>query len=789
MKKYLLMAGLCCVLSAMAGGCVQENKLTQAKNYSHLSDSYYQRAAEIYKGLIEKDPDDKVLRFGLGRLYYDHGAFREAALEFKKVNDAQSRQFLALAYYRLGDFTDALEIFNQEQPSQDEYRYYYGLTCEKLNLFDKALELYKEVKTVPFEGFARGRINAIEKQVRGILIKDLSPEVDTLLANAPPQKEYPQAGALILRCDERIEISPDNTLVSYLHYVVKILNERGKEDFSESHIEYDSTYEKVELEFARTIKPDGTVAQVGSRHIRDVSKYLNFPLYSNARMFIISFPEITEGASIEYSLKVSRSQLINKKDFIMSYPVQADEPVIDANFVIRAPKNKIMHLRAINQRYNSFGAPLAAQISQEGEYVLYRWHFKDIPQIIPESNMPPGVLINPTILLSTFKNWQDIYEWWWSLAKDKIKADASIKEKVQSLIKNKVTPEAKVRALYNFCAQKIRYVAVEYGQAGYEPHKAEDIFRNKYGDCKDQAILLTTMLKEAGFSAWPVLIPTKDSYNLIQDFPSLFFDHCIAAVSLGEEIVFLDPTAETCAFGDLPEGDQGRQVLICKEDGYVIWPTPLFGASHNRVTQDLKVTLRNDESMLAEKTILIQGAYDQAQRRWLLYTPPELIRQYLEEKIQGVSIGARLERYTVKNLEDPNTPVTLSYAFSGDEYLEPAGKLRIASQLAGLDASCVAKNTRTYPIDFGILDTRESLYEIELPSSLIVKYLPEETSEDNPWMKFHVTYEYKGRKVRFRQRMELKKSVISQEEYPQFKKDYESLARKIKQRLVLEKVK
>ncbi len=609
-----------------------------------------------------------------------------------------------------------------------------------------------------------------------------------ILSAAPAQELYPQAGALVLSCDEEIEVTPQGTQVSYSHYIIKILNARGKEDFSETHIDYDSTYEKVELEYARTIKPDGEIAEVGSRHIRDVSKYLNFPLYSNARVYIISFPEIIEGATIEYKVKIYRNQLVNKKDFILSYPLQATEPIITAHFSLSLPKQTPAQIKILNEKYNNFQAKLAPDIEEKNGSLIYHWQFKNIPQIILESNMPPQVQINPAVLISTFTSWQDIYNWWWELAKDRMKPDTAIKNEVIRLTKGLSSEEARARAIYNFCAQKIRYVAVEYGQAGYQPHYAADIFRNKYGDCKDQAILLVTMLKEAGCVAWPVLIATKEDYNLNTDFPALFFNHCIAALSLKDKIIFLDPTAQTCAFADLPPDDQGRKVLIFKEDKYQIQDTPLYSDDHNLVRQELKIKVNKDETIVAQKLNFTFGFYDQAQRYWLLYTQPELIQEALKETIQAVSIGAKLDKYTIENLENLNKPVVLSYSFQGPEYFTAAGNLRILPALINLDSSLVAKEKRKYPIDFGTLDTKEIYLEIEIPENFVIKYMPESLVEENPWLKFIIEYNYKGNKIYFRQRAQIKKNIVPEEEYSDFRNFFASLAKKTKQRIVLERI-
>lgn len=795
-KRDPAIAGKFCVvvfifgffLSSLLIGCGGKDDLEQAQKYAQQSQDYYGRAVDLYKNLLSKDKDMDRLRFGLGRLYYEHGDLEPAIEQFKQARLRTAKKLLAIAYYRLGNYTDALEIFNKYK-GDDESRYYYGLTCEKLNLYDQALDAYRQIKSQNFLSLAQGRINLIEKQVSPEQISTLAPEANKLIKQAPAIESYPQAGALILSCDENVEVTPEYRQVSSLHYVIKILNERGKEDFSEAQIDYDSTYEKVELEYARTIKPDGQVIDVGSRHIRDVSKYLNFPLYSNVRVYIISFPEISEGAVIEYKLKIYRSQMINKKDLVLAYPVQTKEPIISANFTLDLPEGSSLNIKTLNEKYNNFGADLKPEVQKANGRLTYRWQFKDILQIIPESNMPPSVRINPTILISTFNSWQDIYNWWWQLAKDKIKADDAIKNKVKELTGGLDSQEEKIKAIYNFVAQKIRYVAVEYGQAGYEPHKAEDIFRNKYGDCKDQAILLVTMLREIGALAFPVLIGTRDHYNLNPDFPSVMFNHCIAAVSLKEEIIFLDPTAQTASFGDLPAGDQDREVLIFQDGGYQIKNTPFYSAGHNLIRQETNIKLNNDESITARKSVFTGGLYEQAQRFWLLYTAPQLVEEALKEKIQDVSIGAKLENYNIENQNDLNKPVVLSYEFKGSEYLTDAGPLGIVPQLTGADTSLVAKDQRRFPIDFNILDTKETIFNIEFPENLTVKYIPDSVNEDSPWLTFTALYKQEGNRVYFRQKVELKRNTILQEEYPDFKNFFEGLAKKIKQRIVLERKK
>jgi len=784
-KKLFLFLGLgLFILSCLS--CAKVDELKQSEGYIRKSEVYYNLAIKGYRELIARAKDPSKLYFKLGEIYFNRGQFEKSIEAFKHSNEVNASKFIAIAYYNMGNFTDALEIFNRQKTGDDEFKYYHGLTCEKLNLFDQALAIYEEIDNKQFITKAKIRIDIIEKKVGLKRIQDIDPIINKIIADSPGQKAYPQAGALILLADENTEVTKEKAEISSLHYLIKVLNERGKENFAEAAIEYDSTFEKVELEYARTIKPDGTVVDVGSRHIRDVSKYLNFPLYSNARIYIISFPEVAIGSSLEYKFKIKRNQLINKKDFVLDYLLQSAEPILKADFSVTLPKENKLNIKFINKKYNDFGASLEPVVEDSLEKRVYRWHFKKIPQIIPEANMPPDAEINPAILLSTFKSWDEFYGWWWNLAKDKMIPDNAIRDKVKALVQGKSYNLARAREIYNFCAKDIRYVAVEYGQAGFKPHSASDIFMNKYGDCKDQAILLVTMLREAGFKAYPVLIGTKQHFNLNPDFPTSSFNHCIAALFLEGRIIFLDPTADTCSYDDLPAQDQGRKVLIIKDNGFSIEETPLYPAEHNLVRQETKIKVNADESIIAKKSNFTYGVYDQAQRRWLLYTQPDLIKDTLNNVIQGITIGAKLEKYNIENLDNLNKPVVLVYNFRGPEYFTIAGPLRIMSQLAAIDTGLVSKPQRKYPLELDLLDCRENILELEVPQGLLLKSMPDSINEDSVWFTFKVEYSYKNNKLFFKQKIETKKEEITQEEYLEFKNFVEKIARSIKQRVVFE---
>ncbi|MFQ6067654.1 MAG: DUF3857 domain-containing protein, partial [bacterium] len=527
---------------------------------------------------------------------------------------------------------------------------------------------------------------------------------------------------------------------------------------------------------------------VGDKHIRDVSRYLEYPLYSNARVRIVSMPEVTWGAIIEYKAKKYINKLVGGKNFSFRYGIQGYEPCLNRRLKVSVPSGYKLHIKSYNPGFVSFPADLSPLIKVLKDGTEYEWRFGNIPEIIEEPSMPPWVEIVPSLSLSSFGSWQDIGDWWQSLAEDKIELDEAVTAKVEELIKGKETAEEKAASIYHWVEENIRYIAVEYGEAGFEPHQVSEVFKNKYGDCKDQAILLIGMLRHAGIPAYPVLISTRSNWRLDESFPALVFDHALVLAKIGQTPVFLDPTGETVSFGDLPRSNQDRKVLVLAEGTPQIETIPLFSADHNRFVLKMDLNISEDETVEGTREIRTFGEYDQGQRWWIKYTKPALIREQLKSVINNFSPGAELLGYQINNAEELGQPIEILVKFRGPKFLTSVGEERLIPVLGGVSADIVSRETRSYPLDFGGLRESKTLIQIKLPDSLRVKYLPPAIVKDTKWFTYINKYTFSGSTVFFEELMRSKATSISVEEYREYKETYEELARLTDKHVVLSKV-
>ena len=764
----------------------QQARWDQADGYAAKSAEFYQKAIGEYKKALKNDGASGEILFRLGRLYFEHADYRSAADYLLKSNISEAQPLLAVCYYHLGDFTNAMAAFKKIQHHGQIPLFYYARTCETLNLYPEALRLYEKITDERLTEEARSRIIAIHALAEETGLESLDPRIRELILNSPSQEEFPEAGAVILLAEEKIKVTDENTVEYDNYYLVKILNDRGK-DYAELELGYDSTFDKLDVVFARTITPEGHVVSAGAKHMRDVSRYMNYPLYSNARLKIISMPAVSVGSLIEYRVKMTRHQMVANK-FSSLYSLQAGDPIEKARFALILPKDTKLQRRVLNEKFNTLNADLNPKVVSEGPNDIYSWEFSRIPQIIPEPSMPPVIEVTPLVLLSTFQSWDEIYKWWWKLAEDKVIADEAIKMKVRELAKDKKTLEEKLRAIYHFCARDIRYVAIEYGQAGYEPHYAAEIFRNKYGDCKDKSILLVAMLKEIGIEAYPVLIGTRGVVKMQDDFPMQNFNHCIVALRRQDELVFVDPTGEAVSFGDLPENVQGRTVLVILKDKQLVTTTPKFSAEHNRLVSETVLTFAPDDSIEALRTIRTSGIFDQVQRLQMRYTMPLLIKERLKERIQDIIPGSVLLDYHIENVEDMNKNITVSCRFKGKDFLIKAGgNMYVIPQLADVDLGLVSRDARRFTIDLNIPDSEERTIEVKLPEHYEVKSLPEPVIHDLPWFYYENSYQYQDHRLIFTEKKIQKMNRVEPEEYARYKSILEDLSKELRRCVILEK--
>ncbi len=159
------------------------------------------------------------------------------------------------------------------------------------------------------------------------------------------------------------------------------------------------------------------------------------------------------------------------------------------------------------------------------------------PAIPDESDAPPFSSLAAVVFvnydpkgLSALQSWEEAGHSYHALFDNGEKPETEIASQVQTLSLGESDELSKIDALYTYVSRQIRYVAIEIGIGGYQPHLPADVYKNKYGDCKDKATLLISMLDKIGLRGYPALVGTRGDVEADPAAPTLAtFDHMIVA--------------------------------------------------------------------------------------------------------------------------------------------------------------------------------------------------------------------------------------------------------------------
>ncbi len=551
-----------------------------------------------------------------------------------------------------------------------------------------------------------------------------------------PQRE---AGAIILKDIDKTTVFGNFTYTTFEHEKIKILNKRGVNDYCEVVLPYSTDYQKIEILDAKTITPEGKILKPGKKAINDVTPpfIVSAPIYSDIKYRTITMPGCTPESTIDYEVRITTIKPYMDNNFFDSDHLQTSDPIELSTYALSFPKDMKFNYR----QYNFTNPP---SIVENGNRFVYTWELKNIPQIIPEQNMPPMSDISNRVAVSTVPSWDALAIWYWGLAGGQYETDPALNQKIEELTKGLSTRDEKIRAIYNYVSLNIRYVGIEFGIEGYKPHKAMDIFKNKYGDCKDHATLLIAMLKHIRVTAYPVLVDTAGIAKMDPTLPSPGqFDHEIVAIPQDNGFWFLDSTSDVTGYHDLPPMDQGRDVVIIQPDKAIIIKTPVFPAETNSIIDDRTVNIKDNDSINISMKLTYNGVYSMYEKSMLRGMKPIQRKSFIEETANSVCPGALVNSYDISDIYSLNIPVNISLDFTCQDYVIKAGDLLIVKvpnmSMENL-SQIVARDKRTYSLIIGYNFEKKNIVTFNIPEGYRIRYMPDNTSYGNKFGSFTVSY-------------------------------------------------
>ncbi|MEJ2635505.1 MAG: DUF3857 and transglutaminase domain-containing protein [Calditrichia bacterium] len=481
----------------------------------------------------------------------------------------------------------------------------------------------------------------------------------------PGSEEYPDADAIVLLNDGKMEVYGNRDLgfsIFEQHTIVKILDVRGQR-FANIMIPY-TPESQVENIRARTITPEGKIIALDKIKIFDVTLYPNFVFYSDQRAKIFTMPAAGKGSIIEYRYEIN----IRSRTFKHYWNFQRDIPTLLSRFTLVKPSEWDLN-------YRLYGLDLKPDIKNgpKGFKSTYTWQATDVPALKSEFGMPPANELTAHLMLAPagIKTWDDVSGWYDKLSEPQMKTGPRLRAAVEELTRGADSDEEKLRNIFDWVRDQVRYIAVEVGIGGYQPHAADEVFANQYGDCKDMTTLLCAMAREAGIEAHQVLVSTWQNGAPDTTLPSpLHFNHAIAyCPTVGEMGTWMDATEKGIPFGKVPWYDQGLPVLVIGKEGKAqIITTPKDKSENNGSAMRWDVTLDSSGNAIVEGQNKYYGALASEIRESLFYLSRDRQREWLQNDLAQRCSGIRLDSMQIEGLSPVKDPLRIAYVFNTSQF-------------------------------------------------------------------------------------------------------------------------
>ncbi len=509
---------------------------------------------------------------------------------------------------------------------------------------------------------------------------DLAPvNVDSLLEQAPAATALAEHDYFYVLDKSDFSLNSDYTFTETYHCLRTITSSEGTRLVGSRVISYKEGYDSVFINVARSISPDGTVHPVPDDQIMfDItpSNLVDNDLYTDQRQIRINFAGLEVGSVIEimYTRKRFKTDI---PGFSMYFSFNTAVPSMIGSVSIRFPQS----LNLLAKTYRTAAAP---NVDTSDELITKTWRLYNLDPLPNEPGSVPLVDITARADFTTYSSWQDfgkvIYDSLWAsdLSAPLEESEVALLESLQL---DGLTPLEKVKKIYYFLQENVRYLGLEVGIDNIKPHKSSLISEKRYGDCKDQVNLLIKLLRQEGIEAKPALVATN-TLTIDSAFACYsFIKHALAYLpGVGGRSYWLDPTSQFAPVGWVSPNINNTIAVVLDGMGGT-----LIGIPPNEPTVDLmgrSSTAKLDTSGTAiiELATTYYGWIGVNLKSRLKYLNEDELDNYVKSRILANNPAVHDVSYSLEGLDDYDSPAVIKISYVDDRFAEKLGDLLIRKQ-------------------------------------------------------------------------------------------------------------
>jgi len=514
--------------------------------------------------------------------------------------------------------------------------------------------------------------------------------------------------------------------------------------------------------------------------------------FSDVKAKVLEIPAPGPGTIVGYEYQQKRRPYLYGDAW--SYE-RLNYPVRKARFVLSLPGGWEIDHRWTNNK------DLAPTVSGNN----YSWEVNDVAGIEEQREMPSLSSVVPRLFISyrpataaakakAHASWSDLSTWAYNLTNGRRQSTPETQARAKALTAGATTTLDKISAIGAFAQRDVRYVDIEIGIGGFQPHFASEILSHRYGDCKDKATLMSAMLHDVGIESELVLINTERGV-VVPTIPSNSFNHAILAIrlpadsdltklpaaivhpKLGKLLIF-DPTDDMTPVGYLPAHLQDSYgLLVLEKDGEPI-KLPLHDPNINKLTRTAKMSLDQEGTLRGSVEEVRTGAEARLARARMLRAKGT-DRAKILENFLGMFLGNfQLTKAGVANLENYDKPLVFTYDFVAPNYAKVAGNLLLVPpRVLGSKADDLLEDgkKRNFPVEFEAAAVHFDDFQITLPAGYEVDELPDPTKVSYGFGKYKSNTAFENGALRYQREYQVTSVMVPLENMQDLQKFYRQI--------------
>jgi hypothetical protein len=597
------------------------------------------------------------------------------------------------------------------------------------------------------------------------------------LVNVPLPAYDDKTDAVLLYSETNVTVISGDKIRTQVREAYKILRPNGRAHGTVAV--YFNPQRKIKSLHGWCIPAQGKDYEVKDKDAIEVSPNTEgSELISDTKYKVVRIPASDPGSIVGYEYEVE-SQPLFLQDI---WSFQETDPVRESHYSLQLPPG---------WEYKSSWLNHAEVHPTQSGNNSWQWAVSDISGIRHEPLMPPFQGVAGQMILSFFgsegptlkanTDWNTMGRWYFNLIGERVDASPEIKQQVLALTGSRTTTLQKMQAIGEFVQHDIRYVAIELGIGGMQPHAAPYVFSHRYGDCKDKATLVRSMLREIGVESYHVVINAERG-SVTREMPAHNgFNHVITAIKLPDgmvdssliatvqhprlgRILFFDPTNDLIPFGQLPGYLQANYGLLVTPDGGELIELPQQPPTMNSIQRTAQLTL-DPTGMLKGEVKEVRLGERASSERWRLRTVTKDTDRIkpIEELLANSLASFHLTHASLVNFQQTDQPFGFNYSFESPNYAKTAGNLIlvrprvIGSKGLGF---LETKEPRKFPIEFEEPTRDTDTFEITIPPGYVVDDLPPPVDADYGFASYHSKTVVNGNVVDYTRTFEVKELSV-----------------------------